>query len=325
MFAAVAGLHVLGWALLTTGTANTATTITVGTGILAYTLGLRHAFDADHIAAIDNTTRKLINDGQRPATVGLFFSLGHSSVVFLATLLVALGMTAIGDQLADENSPLRTAGAAIGGTVAGLFLLTIAALNIKALASAVRNWRGNAATSGHHPDGLLTRLFAPVARTIDKPWKMYPLGLLFGLGFDTASTITLMALTGTSAVAGGNFLAMLALPVLFTAGMSLGDSVDGLLMNKAYQWSAGQPRRQLAYSMTVTSISIIAALAIALPVLAGVAADTFGATDPIITALSAVDLEYVGFALVALFMSVWIVAAIAWRSRRPDTETASPQ
>lgn len=326
IFGFVALLHLVGWALLfyaTEGGQQTAagTAISIGTGTLAYLLGLRHAFDADHIAAIDNTTRKLISEGQKPTSVGLFFSLGHSTVVFVLSALIAVGVSWVGKELTDEGSLLRQTGAIIGGTVAGTFLLFIAIINIFIFLGIIKNFRsmrtGTHATEHLeeelHKRGIMSRLLAPISKTIDRSWKMYPLGLLFGLGFDTASSIALLALAGSSAIAGNAALAVIALPIIFTAGMALGDTVDGLFMNQAYGWAHEKPIRRAYYNMTVTLVSITAALAVGVPVILGVLIDAFHLEGGIWDTVANIDLENVGFILVGIFLTMWALSVLIWR------------
>lgn len=319
--AIVASLHILGWGLLYAQGPDTSV-IGWGTGIAAYLLGLRHAFDADHIVAIDNTTRKLIGEGQRPNSVGLFFSLGHSSVVVLVSIFIVAGFSFAGDQLADENSALRQVGGTVGGVVAGLFLLLIGILNAISMRKMLQAYRQAQRTGGdmhqieHELEhrGLLARLFAPLARTIDKPWKMYPLGLLFGLGLDTASSIGLMVLAGTTALAEGSLWVALSLPLIFAAGMALGDSVDGILMNHVYGWAQVDPAKRARYNLVVTGLSVVAALAVAVPVLAGVLVDRFGFN--LLNPLAGVNLDNVGYMLVGLFSATWALAVfLRYRAR----------
>lgn len=320
--AIVASLHILGWGLLYF---QEIPAIGWGTGIAAYLLGLRHAFDADHIVAIDNTTRKLISEGQRPNSVGLFFSLGHSSVVLLASIFIVAGFSLAGSQLSDENSVLRQVGGTIGGTVSGVFLLLIAILNAVTLRKMYQAYR-IARTTGadmheleHHLEkrGLLARLFAPLAKTIDKPWKMYPLGFLFGLGLDTASSIGLMVLAGTSALSGGSLWVALAMPIIFAAGMALGDSADGIFMNHVYGWAQVEPLRRARYNLTVTSLSVVAALLVAIPVLSGVLVDRFGYVS--FEPLANVSLDNVGYLLVGLFALAWLTAIVLRYTARRTT------
>ncbi len=247
MVAVVIGLHVVGWVMLTAALSghyhiSKTTVFGVGTGALAYTLGMRHAFDADHIAAIDNTTRKLVNEGKRPLSIGFFFSLGHSSVVFVLAVLLNFGIRGLDDQVRNGNSGLHSITTVVGTCVSGFFLFLIAAFNIVILAGIVRVFREM--RSGAYDDeqleeqlnkrGLMNRFLGPLARKVDTPWKIYPIGFLFGLGFDTATEIALLVLAGTAVAGGLPFYAILSLPILFAAGMSLFDTADGCFMNFAY-------------------------------------------------------------------------------------------
>ena len=239
----------------------------VGTGILALTLGMRHAFDADHIAAIDNTTRKLMAEGKRPMSVGFFFSLGHSTVVFVLTVLLDLGLRAVDAQVHHGASGLHDVTGVVGTTVSGAFLYVIAALNVVVLLSIVRVFRD--LRRGRFDDdelerqldqrGLMNRFFGPLARRVDAPWKMYPVGILFGLGFDTATEVALLVLSGTAVASGLPFWAILSLPVLFAAGMSLFDTLDGCFMNFAYDWAFSQPARKVYYNLVITGLSVTVA------------------------------------------------------------------
>lgn len=327
-FIAVALLHVAGWGLLflTADYSGTVGAITLGTGALAYMLGLRHAFDADHIAAIDNATRKLINSGKSAGSVGLFFSIGHSTVVFTVSALIALGLSAVGTAIADENSTLRVVGGTIGTLIAGTFLIVIAILNAIVLISLIKTARnlrngGNHENVSSHMDktlesrGLLNRLYRPVSRVIDRPWKMYPLGVLFGLGFDTASSIAMLAIAGGTALSGGNPLAIIALPLVFTAGMALGDTVDGYMMQQAYGWAAGRTDRRLYYNITITTVSVIAALLIGLPILITLLSEMFSLSGGIWDFANSLDFEYVGFALLGTFAIIWAAGWVAWKSK----------
>src|ERR1700742_3194859 len=238
-----------------------------GTGALAYTLGMRHAFDADHIAAIDNTTRKLVNDGERPLSVGFFFSLGHSSVVFVLAVLLNFGIRGLDQQVRNDNSGLHTITGVVGTCVSGFFLFLIAAFNIIVLAGIIRVFREM--RSGRYNDeeleeqlnkrGLMNRFLGPLARRVDTPWKIYPIGFLFGLGFDTATEIALLVLAGTAVAGGLPFYAILSLPILFAAGMSLFDTADGCFMNFAYDWAFAKPIRKVFYNLTITGLSVFVA------------------------------------------------------------------
>src|SRR5580693_6559071 len=224
----IIGLNVLGWGMLTAATGghyhiNKTEVFGAGTGILAYTLGMRHAFDADHIAAIDNTTRKLVNEGQRPLSVGFFFSLGHSSVVFVLAVLLNFGIRGLDEQVKNGGSHLQYTANIIGTCVSGFFLLLIAAFNLVILSGIIkvfREMRGGAYDDEELEEqlnkrGLMNRFLGPLARRVDTPWKMYPIGFLFGLGFDTATEIALLVLAGTAVAGGLPFYAILSLPILF--------------------------------------------------------------------------------------------------------------
>ena len=258
MFGFIAFLHIAGGVLMFAATRGNyklsdGSLFGWGTAALAYTLGMRHAFDADHISAIDNTTRKLMAEGKRPLAVGFFFSLGHSSVVATLAILLNFGIKALGSQLKDTNSALHHYTGLIGTTISGTFLMLIAILNLVILVSIVkvflemRKGMYNEEELEKHLNsrGLLMRFFGPIARRIDASWKMYPLGILFGLGFDTATEIGLLVLAGSSVIAGLPWWAILALPFFFAAGMSLLDTIDGSFMNFAYGWAFSKPVRKV--------------------------------------------------------------------------------
>jgi high-affinity nickel-transport protein len=237
----------------------------LGTALLAYGLGLRHAVDADHIAAIDNVTRKLMQDGKRPVCVGLFFSLGHSSIVVLASVAIAATEAAFKDRLAAIQATLGP----IGTLVSLLFLLAIAVMNIAIFASVLRARRGlrsgtEAEAQAFDPlfagRGLLARVLRPLFRMITRSWQMYPLGLLFGLGFDTATEVGLLGISATEASHGLPVWSILVFPALFTAGMSLVDTLDGILMLGAYGWALVEPLRKLYYNLAITLASAVVAI-----------------------------------------------------------------
>ncbi len=271
----VGGLHAIGFFLLFALIAPQHLALggsgffTVGLGLTAYTLGLRHAFDADHIGAIDNTTRKLMADGQRPVSVGFFFSLGHSSVVFVLALLFTFGIRGLSGAVADDGSWLHSATGLIGPTISGTFLLIIGILNLLVLISIVRIFRRM--REGHYSEaeleeqlqnrGFMNRFYKRATSAVRRPRQMYPVGLLFGLGFDTATEIALLATAGAAAAGGLPIYAVLCLPILFAAGMSLLDTIDGAFMNFAYGWAFAQPVRKIFYNMTITWLSVVVALA----------------------------------------------------------------
>ncbi|HEU4360954.1 MAG TPA: HoxN/HupN/NixA family nickel/cobalt transporter [Mycobacterium sp.] len=293
----------------------------IGLGVTAYLLGLRHAFDADHIAAIDNTARKLLsdNDGdsarRKPISVGFWFAMGHSSVVFLMAVLVAVGARAVG-VLVDDGSPVRHALGLAGTLASGLFLYLIALANIVALTGISlalgRLRRGSysdedldAALDGR---GLLTRVLRPVMRRIQHPAQLYPVGVLFGLGFDTATEIALLALAGGGAGTGLPWQAVLVLPLLFAAGMTLLDTVDGLLMTAAYGWAFRRPGRKIYYNFTITALSVAVALLIGTVELVSILHDDLHWSNPLTDWLSGISLYRTGLVIVGLFGITWLVA-----------------
>src|SRR3954464_301593 len=287
MAAAVVGLHVAGFFLLFAVIVPHHFALAgsgvfgVGIGVTAYTLGLRHAFDADHIAAIDNTTRKLMNDGQRPLGVGFFFSLGHSTVVFALALLFALGVRALAGPVEDDGSTLHSAAGLIGTGGSGAFLYVIAGLNLVVLVGIVRVLRDMRSGTYREDEleallrsrGLMNRLLGRLTNAVSKTWQMYPLGVLFGLGFDTASEVALLFLAAGAAAGGLPWYAILCLPVLFAAGMSLLDTIDGSFMNFAYGWAFSRPVRKLFYTRAVTGLSVAVALVIGPVELLSIAVD----------------------------------------------------
>jgi len=296
----------------------------IGVGLTAYTLGLRHAFDADHIAAIDNTTRKLMEDGQRPMGVGFFFSLGHSTIVFGLALLLSVGVRAIVGPVEDDSSALHHYTGVIGTSVSGIFLYLIAIINIVILAGILRVFA--AMRRGEYDEaaleeqlnnrGFLNRIFGRFTRSITKSWQMYPLGMLFGLGFDTATEIALLVLAGTSAAAGLPWYAILCLPVIFAAGMSLLDTIDGSFMNFAYGWAFSKPVRKVYYNITITGLSVAVALIIGTIELLGLMAEQFGWSGGIWDWIGGLDLNIIGFVIVGMFVATWAVALLIWRFGR---------
>ena len=329
MAAVVVGLTVLGWGtlvlLVVPGHYSVGTkTFGIGVGVTAYTLGMRHAFDADHISAIDNTTRKLMADRQRPLSVGFWFSLGHSSVVFALTLLLGIGVRTLVGPVRDNGSGLHQVTSVIGTSVSGVFLYVIAALNLVVLAGILKVWRmmrggtfDEAALEAQlNSRGLMNRVFGRLMRSITKPWQMYPVGILFGLGFDTATEVALLVLAGTGAAASLPWYAILCLPVLFAAGMSLFDSIDGSFMNFAYDWAFSKPVRKVYYNITITGLSVAVALLIGTVELLGLLATESGWHGGFWGWVSGVDLNLLGFVIVGLFVLTWVVALAVWRFGR---------
>ena len=336
MFAFIAALHVAGGVLLWLGARghyriDATTTFGIGTGALAYTLGMRHAFDADHIAAIDGTTRKLMAEGKRPLGVGFFFSLGHSSVVMGLTVLLGLGAKALGSQVRDSNSSLHHYTGVIGTSVSGTFLLLIALLNVIVLIGILRIFAD--LRHGRYDEdeleeqlnnrGLLMRFFGPLARSVDTSWKMYPLGILFGLGFDTATEIALLVLAGSSVAAGLPFWALLSLPLLFAAGMSLLDTIDGTFMNFAYGWAFSRPVRKVYYNLVITGLSIVVAVFIGGLELAQVFSEQLRLSGGFWDYANRFDLNRAGFLIVGIFIGSWLLALGIWRFGRVEERWAA--
>ena len=326
MLASVVALNVVGWLLLAAAVGGhyhiTNTEIFgFGTGALAYTLGMRHAFDADHIAAIDNTTRKLVSDGKRPLSVGFFFSLGHSSIVFVMALLLNFGIRALDEQVKNDNSGLHTVTGVIGTTVSGTFLYLIALLNLIILVGIVKVFRQM--RTGRYSDeeldaqldkrGLMNRFLGPIARRADAPWKMYPIGMLFGLGFDTASEVALLVLAGSAVVSGLPFYAILSLPILFAAGMCLFDTIDGCFMNFAYDWAFAKPVRKVYYNLTITGLSVFVAVFIGTIEILGLIGSEYNLSGGFWAFMGNLDINKAGLVIVAIFVLTWIAALAIWR------------
>jgi nickel/cobalt transporter (NiCoT) family protein len=327
MFAVVAALHVVGFGVLVLfvvpGHFSLGATgaFGLGLGITAYTLGLRHAFDADHIAAIDNTTRKLMTDGQRPLSIGFFFSLGHSTVVLALALVFAFGLRALGAQVESDSSTLQTVTGTIGTLVSGTFLMIIGLLNLVVLVRIGKVFRRMrrgecdeaALESQLEPRGGMYRFYGRFTRIVRKPWHMYPIGVLFGVGFDTATEIALLFLAAGAAFGGLPFYAILCLPILFAAGMSLLDTIDGAFMNFAYGWAFAQPVRKVYYNMTITGLSVAVALIVGSIELAAVTAEKLGLTGGAWDTLAGIDLNLLGYFVVGLFAVTWAGALLIWR------------
>ena len=329
MVAAVIGLHAAGWGMLAAALGGhhhigKTAAFGVGTGALAYTLGMRHAFDADHIAAIDNTTRKLVQEGKRPLSVGFFFSLGHSSVVLALAVLLNFGIRGLDNQVRNGSSGLHAITGVVGTSVSGFFLFLIAAFNINVLAGIIRVFR--AMRSGAYDDeeleeqlnkrGLMNRFLGPLARRIDTPWKMYPIGFLFGLGFDTATEIALLVLAGTAVAGGLPFYAILSLPFLFAAGMSLFDTADGCFMNFAYDWAFAKPVRKVYYNLTITGLSVFVAVFIGAVEILGLLAQDTHLSGSFWAFLETLNINTAGLFIVGVFVVTWVVALCVWHFGR---------
>ena len=325
-------LHVVGWGVLLVLVApqniplGSAGVFGVGLGLTAYLLGVRHAFDADHIAVVDNTTRKLVGERRPALGCGFWFSLGHSSVVFGLSLLLALGVRALVGPVQDENSPLLQTLGLIGAVAAGMFLLLLGMTNLLAVVGIVRVFRRartgelDDAELEHHLGnrGLLARLLHRVMRRVSKPWHLYPVGLLMGLGFDTATQVALLVLAAGSAAFTLPWYAILVLPVLFAAGMSLFDTADGIVMTRVYGWAFLKPVRKVYYNLTVTVLSVVVALVIGGIVLVGLLTERLDITSGPLASIGSLDLDHVGFLVVALFVITWAVSVAVWKLGRVE-------
>ncbi len=323
-------LHVLGWGVLGLIVApqhyqvSGTSVFGIGLGVTAYTLGMRHAFDADHIAAIDNTTRKLMADGKRPLSVGFWFSLGHSSIVFGLVLLLSLGVKALVGQVENGDSSLQQTTGLIGTAVSGVFLMLIGILNLIVLKQILKVFRDM--KRGHYDEesleahlnnrGLMNRILGGATRAVTKPWHMYPVGLLFGLGFDTATEVSLLVLAGGAAAFNLPWYALLTLPVLFAAGMSLLDSIDGCFMNFAYGWAFSKPVRKVYYNITITGLSVAVALVVGIIEIISIVTEKMHITHGPLAWIGSLDLNRVGYAIVAMFVLTWVIALGVWRFGR---------
>ena len=333
MFGFIAALHVIGWGLfihynsisrIHSIAGSDHKLVYAGAGTLAYTFGLRHAFDADHISAVDDTTRYLLQKGKRPLAVGLFFSLGHSTVVFTFVTAIAI----VASQATAFQHAFQGTGGIIGTLVSGTFLYLIAALNLAVLSGIIRVWRQakRGTYSVEELDdllakrGFMNRIFrGKYNQFINESWHMYPVGLLFGLGFDTATQVGLIAIAGTTAIVGGlPPLAIVALPIIFAAGMSLMDTIDGVFMSKAYGWAFMSPVRKIYYNITTTSLSIFVAFAIGTVEIVGLIIDKAGLTGQPWDFIAAIDINLAGRIIVGIFLLVWIGAVINWKVRKLD-------
>ncbi|MFE7423722.1 HoxN/HupN/NixA family nickel/cobalt transporter [Rhodococcus sp. NPDC057529] len=333
--AAVAVLHIAGWSLYLWESTNLAAASGfAGAGTLAYILGMRHAFDADHIAAIDDTTRLMLVRGKRPVGVGFFFAMGHSAVVLILAILVALA----GANLSDTGlNGLRNVGGTISVLVAITFIALVAVLNAVVLVGLARLWCDyrNGTLRGEQIDhhlmnrGLINRVLGSRARNLIKSsWHMAPLGFLFGLGLETASEVTLLALSAATAVNGGmSIAAVLTLPLLFAAGMSMMDTADSLIMTRAYSWAYRSPGRRLYYNLSTTAMTVVIGAFVASVYLAGALTDHFGMTWHWVSWYGSLanHFELFGYLIAGMFVVAWLAAVALWKlayqhaDRAPDT------
>jgi high-affinity nickel-transport protein len=319
LYGVIALLHVLGWGLYLHYSAHYPAL--VGLGFVAYMFGLRHAFDADHIAAVDDTVRFMLQKGKRPLGIGFFFSLGHSTIVFALALAIIFAATTVKQEMPE----LRNLGGVIGASVSGTFLLVIGILNLVVLLDIVKLWRQ--AKTGQHSHvhleellsqrGLLNRLFGGrLKRLVNHSWQMYPLGILFGLGFDTASEVGLLAMTAGASAGDLPVGAVLSLPILFSAGMTAMDTTDGVLMTKAYDWAFVNPLRKIFYNITITSFSIAVAMLIGAIELIQVAIRVLDLDGAFFDRIAALDFGILGYVIVGIFLVAWGISALVWRFGR---------
>ena len=326
MASVIIGLNVIGWVTIGAFVAPHhyslgKKTFGLGVGVTAYTLGMRHAFDADHIAAIDNTTRKLMNDGKRPMSVGFWFSLGHSTIVFALAFLLSLGVKELVGPVKNDNSNLHHYTGLIGTTVSGSFLMIIAVINIIILVGILKVFGDmrqgvyDEETLEEHLNnrGLMNRILRPIMKSITKPGQMYPVGVLFGLGFDTATEVALLVLASAGAAGGLPWYAILSLPILFAAGMCLFDTIDGTFMNFAYGWAFSKPVRKVFYNITITALSIVVAVFIGGLEVLQVISGQLNFTGGLWNFANNFNLNSAGFIIVGLFVVTWIIALAVWR------------
>ncbi len=323
----IVGLHVIGFTVLIAIVApqgyklGASGVFTVGIGVTAWTLGMRHAFDADHISAIDNTTRKLMNEGKRPLSVGFWFSLGHSTIVFALAFLLAVGLRSLAGPVKNTGSQLHNVTGWIGTLVSGGFLYIIAALNVVILFGIIKVFREmktgrfdeEALERQLNSRGFFNRFLGGLTKTIRKPQQMYPIGVLFGLGFDTATEVALLVIAGSAGAAGLPFYAILVLPVLFAGGMCLLDTLDGSFMNFAYGWAFSKPVRKVFYNITITGLSVAVALIIGTIELSGLLAQKLNLSGAFWSWWENIDINLLGFVIVGLFVVTWAIALSVWR------------
>ena len=313
--AAVVLLHVVGWGLAALAARDHP--FLMGLAGLAYTFGLRHAFDADHIAAIDTTTRKLMTPGRRPFGVGFFFALGHSTIVFVMTLVVAVAARSI----ATDMPVLRSLGSLAGTTVSGLFLYAMGIINLIVLIDIYRVFRsmrrgrydGEALEAALLKRGIMHRWFGRLFALVSRPRQMYWVGLLFGLGFDTATEVALLTTAGVAASQALPFAGVLSLPIVFAAGMTLLDSADGVLMCGAYGWAFTNPLRKIFYNLTITGLSVVVALFVGTIQIINIVTDRIlGVHTGIWGVIQDLDFQTMGFLMAALFVVSWLTSLAVW-------------
>ncbi|MGI8588089.1 MAG: HoxN/HupN/NixA family nickel/cobalt transporter [Chloroflexia bacterium] len=321
-------INVTLWAL--TLLVSTQYAVVLGTALLAFSFGLRHGVDADHIAAIDNVTRKLMQDGKRPVAVGFFFSLGHSTVVVLLSILVAIAAAFV-----QSNLPQwKETGTIVGTFISGAFLYVIGFINLLVLLDIYRMFR-RVTTGGAYSEetletflanrGMMNRFFGPIVRQIDRSWKMYPLGFLFGLGFDTASEVALLGISAAAGGAGMPLWIVILFPLLFAAGMSLVDTTDSIMMLGAYGWAFVKPVRKLYYNMIITFVSVLIAVVIGTVEFLSIIASQFKLTGDFWALVSNLDFGTIGVLIIGIFILAWVGSTVIYRVKNYDAIEASTE
>ncbi|MGD0743026.1 MAG: HoxN/HupN/NixA family nickel/cobalt transporter [Acidimicrobiales bacterium] len=325
MTAVIALLHLVGWGVFVLAVLPAHYRLLgVGVAVTAYTLGLRHAFDADHISAIDNTTRKLMAEEERPLSVGFFFSLGHSTVVVGLGVALTFAARGVFGVVRDPHSALQSFGGVFGTAVSGSFLYLIAAMNLVILVGIARIFAGmrrglfaeDELEQKLQARGFMFRILGRRLGAITRPWQMYPVGVLFGLGFDTATEVALLAATAGAAEASLPWYAVLSLPVLFTAGMTLLDTIDGSFMNFAYGWAFAQPVRKVYYNLAITGLSVVVALAVGTFEILGLVSTELHLGGGFWAFFAGFNINVAGFIIAGLFVVVWVAALSIWRFGR---------
>jgi high-affinity nickel-transport protein len=337
MLATIAGINVLGWgifalAILPRHFHYKGLGIGIGVAFTAWTLGARHAFDADHIAAIDNTTRKLMTEGKRPLGSGFFFALGHSTVVMLVGVGITIAAKSVFKAVVTPNSGFETAGGVAGTVLSATFLWLIAALNLVVLTGILRVFRDirggvydeSALEAQLQARGLMYRFFGRWMRSINHTWQLFFVGFVFGIGFDTATEVLLLAGTAAAATQGLPWYAVLTIPLLFAGGLTLFDSFDGFFMNTAYGWAFANPIRKIYYNLTITGLSVAIAFLVGGIEFAGLLSTKLHLHGWFSDAMANFDLNRAGYIVVGLFVVVWVVAVAIWRFARLETRWEQP-
>jgi high-affinity nickel-transport protein len=333
---AVLGLNVAGWAIFIFAIAPhhfrfKGLGLGLGVALTAWTLGARHAFDADHISAIDNTTRKLMAEGRRPLGTGFFFALGHSSIIMVVGVGLSIAARAVFGAVVDPNSGFETLGGVVGTSLAATFLYLIAALNLVVMAGIFKVFLGMRRGQFDEAElerqlqarGLMWRFFGRFMRSITKTWHMYFVGIVFGIGFDTATEVLLLAATAAAATEGLPWFAVLSLPLLFAGGMTLFDTIDGCFMNFAYGWAFARPVRKVYYNLIITGLSIAVALLIGTIEIFGLVSSELHGHGGFWDFMANFDINRAGFAIAGLFVLVWVVAIGYWRIGKVELRWAA--